>query len=33
VRTIETLGPLARRISGAGSVVAALPNAHHFGHR
>jgi hypothetical protein len=34
VRKLETLGrPLARRIPGAGSVVAALPNAHHFGHR
>jgi error-prone DNA polymerase len=33
VRELETLGPLARRISGAGSLVADLPNAHHFGHR
>ena len=30
---LETLGPLARQISGAASVAAALPDAHHFGHR
>ncbi|MFN2472118.1 MAG: DNA polymerase III subunit alpha [Gaiellaceae bacterium] len=33
VRTIETLGPLARSVAGAESVSAVLPNAHHFGHR
>jgi error-prone DNA polymerase len=32
VRVIETLSPLARRLSGA-DPGAALPNAHHFGHR
>jgi error-prone DNA polymerase len=32
VRSIETLSPLARRLSGA-DAGAALPNAHHFGHR
>jgi error-prone DNA polymerase len=32
VRRIETLGPLARQLSGA-DAGAALPNAHHFGHR
>jgi error-prone DNA polymerase len=32
VRVIETLSPLARRLSGA-DTGAALPNAHHFGHR
>ncbi len=30
---LETLGPLARQISGAASVAAALPDAHHFGSR
>jgi error-prone DNA polymerase len=32
VREIETLSPLARRLSGA-DAGAALPGAHHFGHR
>jgi error-prone DNA polymerase len=32
VRSIETLSPLARRLSGA-DAGAALPGAHHFGHR
>ena len=32
VSELETLAPLARRVSGA-SVGAALPRAHHFGHR
>jgi error-prone DNA polymerase len=32
VRRIETLSPLARRLSGA-DAGAALPSAHHFGHR
>jgi error-prone DNA polymerase len=33
VDRLETLGPLARRISGDDSVRDSLPNAHHFGHR
>ena len=33
VRELETLGPLARRVSGVASLGAALPDAHHFGHR
>jgi error-prone DNA polymerase len=33
VRELETLAPLARRISGAPDLVSALPDAHHFGHR
>ena len=33
VRELETLAPLARRISGAADLVSALPEAHHFGHR
>jgi error-prone DNA polymerase len=33
VDSIETLGPLARRVSGAVSLTASLPSAHHFGHR
>jgi error-prone DNA polymerase len=33
VRKLETLAPVARRISGASDLVSALPNAHHFGHR
>ncbi len=33
VRRLETLGPLARRISREDEVVSALPDAHHFGHR
>jgi error-prone DNA polymerase len=32
VRKIETLSPLARRLSGS-DAGAALPSAHHFGHR
>jgi error-prone DNA polymerase len=32
VRELETLGPLARRLS-AGDVHGSLPAAHHFGHR
>jgi error-prone DNA polymerase len=33
VDRLETLGPLARRISGEDGVNASLPDAHHFGHR
>jgi error-prone DNA polymerase len=33
VRRLETLAPLARRIAGDADVGAALPDAHHFGHR
>ncbi len=33
VRKLETLAPIARRLSGAGDLVSALPDAHHFGHR
>jgi error-prone DNA polymerase len=33
VRELETLAPLARKISGAPDLVSALPQAHHFGHR
>jgi error-prone DNA polymerase len=33
VRELETLGPLARRVSGATTVRTSLPSAHHFGHR
>jgi len=33
VRKLETLAPVARRISGASDLVSALPDAHHFGHR
>jgi error-prone DNA polymerase len=33
VRELETLAPLARKISGAPDLVSALPEAHHFGHR
>ncbi len=33
VDRLETLGPLARRISGEVIVRDSLPNAHHFGHR
>ncbi|MBA2474371.1 MAG: error-prone DNA polymerase, partial [Actinobacteria bacterium] len=33
VRELETLGPLAREVSGVAEVGAALPGAHHFGHR
>ena len=32
VSSLETLGPLARRVAGA-EVSSALPPAHHFGHR
>ncbi|HZB24279.1 MAG TPA: error-prone DNA polymerase [Gaiellaceae bacterium] len=30
---LETLGPLARRVSGEDALGVALPDAHHFGHR
>ncbi len=33
VRSLETLGPLARKISQETEVGASLPGAHHFGHR
>jgi error-prone DNA polymerase len=33
VRALETLGPLAREVSGVTDLHGALPNAHHFGHR
>ena len=33
VSTVESLGPLARQIAGEAEVNAALPKAHHFGHR
>jgi error-prone DNA polymerase len=33
VRTLESLGQLAREIAGQAEVHAALPRAHHFGHR
>jgi error-prone DNA polymerase len=33
VRKLESLAPVARRISGASDLVSALPDAHHFGHR
>jgi error-prone DNA polymerase len=33
VRELETLAPLARRVAGGVDVGAALPDAHHFGHR
>ena len=33
VSKLETLGPLARRISQENEVGSALPGAHHFGHR
>ena len=33
VDELETLGPLARRLAGEAEVRAALPAAHHFGHR
>jgi error-prone DNA polymerase len=33
VEELETLGPLARRVANEAEVVAALPAAHHFGHR
>ncbi len=33
VRSLETLGPLARKVSQETEVGASLPGAHHFGHR
>jgi error-prone DNA polymerase len=33
VHELETLAPLARKLSGATDLVSALPEAHHFGHR
>ena len=33
VRKLETLAPIARRLSGAADLASALPEAHHFGHR
>jgi error-prone DNA polymerase len=33
VETLETLGPLARRVASEAEVVSSLPRAHHFGHR
>jgi error-prone DNA polymerase len=33
VASIETLGPIARRIAGTIEVADSLPKAHHFGHR
>lgn len=33
VRSLETLGPLAREVSRENDVSAGLPSAHHFGHR
>jgi len=33
VRSLETLGPLARKVSQESEVGASLPGAHHFGHR
>jgi error-prone DNA polymerase len=33
VRALESLGPLAREVAGEAEVQAALPRAHHFGHR
>ncbi len=33
VDRLETLGPLARRVSSEAEVGSALPDAHHFGHR
>ena len=33
VGMLETLGPLAREVAGLAEVQAALPRAHHFGHR
>jgi error-prone DNA polymerase len=33
VRSLETLGPLARRVSEETDIGAGLPGAHHFGHR
>jgi hypothetical protein len=33
VDELESLGPLARRAASEAEVGAALPRAHHFGHR
>jgi error-prone DNA polymerase len=33
VDRLVTLGPLARRVASEADVNAALPDAHHFGHR
>jgi error-prone DNA polymerase len=33
VAVLETLGPLARRVSSEAEVRSAMPQAHHFGHR
>jgi DNA polymerase III alpha subunit len=33
VRTLESLAPLAREVAGLAEIQAALPRAHHFGHR
>src|SRR3954464_9740877 len=33
VRTLESLGPLARELAGMAEVQASLPRPHHFGHR
>src|SRR3954467_3602852 len=33
VRSLETLGPLARQVSEEAEIRASLPSAHHFGHR
>jgi error-prone DNA polymerase len=33
VTSLESLSPLARRVAASDDVVAALPRAHHFGHR
>ncbi len=33
VSELQTLGPLARRVARVGDLSAALPSAHHFGHR
>jgi error-prone DNA polymerase len=33
VSRLETLAPIARKLSGAADLVSALPDAHHFGHR
>jgi error-prone DNA polymerase len=33
VDSVETLGPLARRVAEVGEVADSLPRAHHFGHR
>jgi error-prone DNA polymerase len=33
VASVETLGPIARRLAGTIEVADSLPSAHHFGHR